>query len=38
MTPRAEPWLDASASTFWDKATGWARRWPAELIWKLRRE
>lgn len=25
-------------SSFWPQATTWARRWPAELIWKVRRE
>jgi SAM-dependent methyltransferase len=27
-----------ATSTFWGQRTGWARRWPAELVWKVRRE
>jgi SAM-dependent methyltransferase len=30
--------LPGATSTFWGRGTGWARRWPAELIWKVRRE
>jgi SAM-dependent methyltransferase len=35
VEPRPPP---GSTSTFWDKGTDWARRWPAELIWKVRPE
>jgi SAM-dependent methyltransferase len=27
-----------AVTSFWPRATEWARRWPAELIWKVRRE
>jgi hypothetical protein len=30
---------DAATSSYWDEAArAWARRWPAEQIWRLRRE
>ena len=35
IEPRPVP--DA-VSSFYPEATGWARRWPAEVIWKVRRE
>ena len=35
VEPRPPP---GATSTFWEKGTDWARRWPAELIWKVRRE
>jgi SAM-dependent methyltransferase len=35
VEPRPPP---GATSTFWDTGTDWARRWPAELIWKVRRE
>lgn len=33
--PRPAP---GATSTFLPQAADWARRWPAELIWKVRRE
>ncbi|MGH2351276.1 MAG: class I SAM-dependent methyltransferase [Chloroflexota bacterium] len=35
VEPRPAPGV---VSRFWPQATEWARRWPAELIWKVRRE
>jgi SAM-dependent methyltransferase len=35
IEPRPPP---GATSTFWGKGTDWARRWPAELIWTVRRE
>ena len=35
VEPRPPP---GATSTFWGKGTDWARRWPAELVWKVRRE
>lgn len=35
VEPRPPP---GAVSSFWPEATAWARRWPAELIWKVRRE
>lgn len=35
IEPRPSPEL---VSGFYPTATGWARRWPAEIIWKVRRE
>jgi SAM-dependent methyltransferase len=35
VEPRPPP---GATSTFWGQGTGWARRWPAELIWTVRRE
>jgi SAM-dependent methyltransferase len=35
IEPRPAP--DATSS-FWPTATAWARSWPAEVIWKVRRE
>jgi SAM-dependent methyltransferase len=35
VEPRPPP---GATSTFWGSGTDWARRWPAELVWKLRRE
>ncbi len=29
---------EGAVSTFYPEATEWARRWPAEVIWKVRRE
>jgi hypothetical protein len=35
VEPRPPP---GASSTFWGDGSDWARRWPAELIWKVRRE
>jgi SAM-dependent methyltransferase len=35
LEPRPAPGV---TSSFWPRATDWARRWPAELIWTVRRE
>jgi SAM-dependent methyltransferase len=35
VEPRPAP---GAVSTFYPGATAWARRWPAEVIWKVRRE
>jgi hypothetical protein len=35
VEPRPGP---GATTSFWPGATEWARRWPAELIWKVRRE
>jgi SAM-dependent methyltransferase len=35
LEPRPRPGL---VSNFWPQATAWAQRWPAEAIWKVRRE
>ena len=35
LEPRPPP---GATSSFWNGGTGWARRWPAELVWKVRRE
>jgi SAM-dependent methyltransferase len=35
LEPRPVP---GATSTFWNSCTEWARRWPAELVWKVRRE
>lgn len=35
VEPRPAP---GAVSSFWPEATAWARRWPAEVIWKVRRE
>jgi len=35
VEPRPPP---GATSTFWVAGTDWARHWPAELVWKVRRE